>query len=471
MSREIRADYQQLLMFPPSLEEWVGPEHPARFIRDFVDSLDLPSLGFRERTAQEGRPPYSTEMLLKVWLYGYLNRIRSTRLLERGCRENLGLIWLTGLNSPDHNTLWRFWRDNREALRQVFKQSVKVALHAGLLGLALHAVDGTKIKAASARRGMWHRPDLEKLLAKLDASLAEAMAEVEAAQDREQGEYRLPEELQDQEVRRQRIVDALQALADADRDHLHPKEPEARMMKVGPAVEPAYNAQAVADGTSKMLVACEVVNEEADTQQLVPMLDQAKENLGATAAENLADGGYASAAQIGLAEERRYEVLTAAGKREPTSPEDRPYHTSRFFYDEERDCCICPQGQVLTYERTKASRGKASAVRIYRCRSRDCPVRGKCTRDRQGRQVEIGPHHQAMVRQRQKRQEKGSLLRLRKVIAEPPFAWIKRHLDFWRWTVKGLENVRTQWALLCTTVNLKKLFRYWQTGRLVLASG
>lgn len=127
-------------------------------------------------------------------------------------------------------------------------------------------------------------------------------------------------------------------------------------MKVGSGVEPAYNAQVVADGASGLLVAAEVVNAESDNHQLVPMLDQVQENLGATAQETLADGGYVSGVEIARAEERGYEVLTAAGKWEPTSAEDRPYHASRFFYDESRDCCICPRVQVLTYERTKASR-------------------------------------------------------------------------------------------------------------------
>jgi transposase len=469
MSREIKADYQQRLMFPPSLEDWVGSDHPARFIRDFVDSLDLPSLGFQVRPGQVGRPHYSVELLLKVWLYGYLNKIRSTRQLERSCRENLGLVWLTGMNAPDHNTLWRFWQDNREGLRQVFKQSVRVALHAGLVGLALHAVDGTKIMTASSRRGVWHREDLEKLLIHLDESLTEVMLQVESATGREQGEYRLPEELQDQLTRRQRIQEALKFLADAGQDHLHPAEPEARFMKLGPVIELSYNAQVVADEDSRLVVAAEVVNAEADVHQLVPMLDQVKENLGVTAQENLADGGYAASSQVALAEEKGYEVLIPAGKREPLSTEDRPYHTSRFRYDESRDCCICPRGQVLTYERTKAGRRKTYMVRIYRCRGfRDCPVHRQCSRNPRGRQVEIGPHHQAMERQRQKRREKKTLLPLRKTIVEPVMAWVKWHLDFRRWTVRGLENVRTQWALLCTTINLKKLFKHWVAGRLVL---
>lgn len=468
MSKEIKADYQQRLMFPPSLEDWVGSDHPARFIRDFVDSLDLPSLGFKDRPGEVGRPHYSVGLLLKVWLYGYLNKIRSTRQLERSCRDNLGLVWLTGMNAPDHNTLWRFWQGNREGLRQVFKQSVQVALHAGLVGLALHAVDGTKITTASSQRGVWHREDLEQLLVHLDKSLEEVIIQVESAASQEQGEYRLPEELQDQLARRQRIQEALKFLADAGQQHLHPGEPEARMMKAGSGIELSYNAQVVADEASSLVVAAEVVNAEADVHQLVPMLDQVKENLGATAKENLADGGYASSSQVALAEERGYEVLIPVGKREPRSAEDRPFHTSRFRYDEGRDCCICPRGQLLTYERTKPSRRNIYTIRVYRCRSRDCPVRRQCSRDPRGRMIEIGPHHQAMERQRQKRREKKTLLPLRKVIVEPVMAWVKWHLDFRRWTMRGLENVRTQWALLCTTINLKKLLKYWVAGRLVL---
>jgi len=469
MSREIKADYQQRLMFPPSLEDWVGSDHPARFIRDFVDTLDLPNLGFRTSSGEVGRPHYSADLLLKVWLYGYLNKIRSTRQLERSCRDNLGLIWLTGMNTPDHNTLWRFWQENRQGLRQVFKQSVRVALHAGLVGLALHAVDGTKILTASSQRGVWHREDLEQLLAHLDESLHEVMVQVETAASKEQGEYRLPEELQDQVRRRQCIQEALKFLAEAGQDHIHPGEPEARMMKAGPGIELSYNAQVVADEASSLVVAAEVVNAEADVHQLVPMLDQVKENLGSTAQENLADGGYSSSAQIALAEERGYEVLIPAGKREPLSAEDRPYHSSRFRYDESRNCCICPRGQILTYERTKPGRRKSYNVRIYRCRHfRDCPARRQCSRDPRGRMVEIGPHYQAIERQRQKRQAKKDVLSRRQAIVEPVMAWVKWHLDFRRWTMRGLENVRTQWALLCTTINLKKLINHWIAGRLVL---
>jgi transposase len=474
MSREIFADYDQLLMFPPAVDDWVGPDHPARFVRDFVDSLDLESLGLRVRESAMGRPHYGAALLLKVWLYGYLNSIRSSRKLERGCREHMGLIWLTGMKPPDHNTLWRFWLDNKKALRGVFKRSVRIALDADLLGIVVHALDGTKIMACSSRRAVWHKEELEKLLARVEESISDVMRQVERSERKEVGEWRLPESLQDAVERKRFIQEAIARCEEQEIKHLHPGEPEARLMKHGRTIELSYNAQAVADQKTGMVVAQDVVNDENDTSLLVPMLDLVKENLEKTAKETLADGGYASAAQIHEAEKATYSILTNPGPNEESETSDsanKPYHTSRFIYDEENNRCVCPHGNILPFERTKQSRWKTHELRIYRCRDfRECPFRSQCSSSKSGRTIEITPYHQAVVRQREKRQNPASkeLLKARKAIIEPVFGWIKRNLSFRRWTVRGLDNVKAQWSLLCTTINLKKLYKYWMAGSLRL---
>ena len=473
---QIRADYKSVFLLPPCIEDWVGPDHPARFIRDFVDSLDLEDLGFRVPKAETGRPAYAADLLLMVWLYAYFNRIRSARKIEKACLENMGFIWLTGMNGPDHNTLWRFWRDNKKVFKGVFKQSVRVAVKAELIGMALHAMDGTKIMVRSSREKFKNRDQLERMLEHLDRWVADVMTETEKCEQEEYGEHRLPKALQDELKRKQRIQEALQELAESDKNVVHPGELDARYMKNRRSVEPSYNAQAVADRTSGMIVAEEVIDQGADNGQLVPMLDRVRENVGATAQETVADAGYFASTQIALAEEKGYGVLVARSSGESTAQKgakSAPYHASRFIHDPERDVCICPRGALLSFLQKKVTGKNRNEVRRYRCGDyATCPGRWDCSKAKNGRLIDINVHREALERHGKKREdsEKEKLLKARKAIIEPVFAWIKRHLGFRRWTVCGLHNVRSQWSVICTTINLMKLYRHWLAGRLVFST-
>jgi transposase len=465
MSQEIHADYAQMDLLPQSLEDWVAPDHPARFIREFVDALDLQELGFQRRESAEGRPPYAAELLLKVWVYGYLSRIYSTRELEKACRETLGLLWLTGRNDPDHNTLWRFWRDNLVALRGVFRQVVQVARQNHLVGLICHAVDGTKIRAACSRRTMEHRVELEEELAKVEATIAEMERAVETAEAQEEGEYRLPEGLAEKQQLRAAIRGSLAAMQAMGREHRHPQEPEARVMKGEGRQEPAYNAQAVADQEHQLIVAEAVVNEENDLHQLTAMIGEAQRNIGEAAKETVADGGYGSAEELGKAEAQGYGVVVSLQDPSPV----KEFHTSRFQYDAEHDQVVCPRGEGLPFQGIRRHQQKPFPLRVYRCQNfRDCPVREACTRDRHGRLIEIGPYHGAVERQRQKQgaAENRQLLKKRKAIIEPVFGTIKQGMGFRRYTVRGLAKVKTQWSLVCTAFNLRKLHVLWRKGKL-----
>jgi len=313
MSQEIRANYEQMDLLPQSIEDWVPRDHPARFIREFVDALDLVELGFAERKSEEGRPPYANDLMLKVWLYGYLARIRATRELERACREHLSLIWLTGRHAPEHNSLGRFWAANRRALREVFRVGVKVAAAQGLIGMICHAVDGTKIRALASRRTVEHQEDLEKVLARVEGELEKMEAAIEAAEQAPGTDYRLPEGLRKAEKLRAAILDSLAKMRWAERAHLHPQEPEARLMPCEGRQDPAYNAQAVVDAQASIIVAEEAVQAESDIAQLVPMLEEVQANLGGVAKDTGADGGYSSGEQLEVAEARSYEVLVAPG--------------------------------------------------------------------------------------------------------------------------------------------------------------
>jgi transposase len=466
MASPIAPDYGQQFLFPPALEDWVAIDHPARFLREFVDQLDLAALGFVMPVVVEGRPPYHPSLLLKIWLYGYYHRIRSTRKLETACREHLSLLWLTGLIQPDHNSLWRFWRDNKKALRAIFKQTVQVAARTGAIGLALQALDGTKIQAAASTPQGWSKEYMEKVLAQLDAALDDLELKVVAENaDVAAPGYRLPAGLSQRQALRDQIKTGLAQIQADGRKSYHPVEPEARRMKVGDINRYAYNAQAVADAKAGVIVACDATRQENDHGQLVPLIQQAREHLGvaAQATVTLADTGYGAGADLAAADQHGLAVLVPPA--EGTPAKDNPYATQHFHYDPTPQSVTCPQHRRLDHEGHTTKEGVR--VERFRCHHGDCPVRAHCTRDPKGRQIEVRPHTAVVQAMRQKLAEPliRAQWRERSTIIEPRFGQIKQHDGFRRWTVWGLEGVKTQWSLLCATLNLRVLYSRWRAGR------
>jgi transposase len=465
MSHFIAPDYGQQFLFPPALEDWVAADHPVRFLREFVDQLDLPALHFVMPQAAQGRPPYAPSLLLKIWLYGYYFRIRATRQLEVACRDHLPLRWLAGLIVPDHNSLWRFWRDNKKALREVFKQTVRVALAADCVGLALQALDGTKIPAAASGYSGRSKEEMEKLLAALDAALQQTELKIVAENaDLDTPALSLPAGLAQREALREEIKKGLAQLAADGRRHYHPIEPQARRMKVNAGNPFAYNAQAIADEKEGIIVACETTRQETDAGQLTPMIQQARENLGpaATAAQTttLADSGYGAGADLQAAADQQMNVLVPPAQGKPAR--DNPYATQNFTYDASAHTVTCPRGVLLDHEGHTLQ--KELRIERFRCHCRDCPVRGQCTRDPKGRQIEVWPHTPTVQEMRARLREPATerQWRKRREIIEPRFGQIKQHEGFRRWTVWGLEGVRTQWSLLCATLNLRVIYRAWR---------
>jgi transposase len=469
VSHAIRANRGQLFLLPPSLDDWVPAEHPVRFVRDLVESFDLPALGFQESAGEEGRPHYSAEMLVGVWVYGYIERVRSSRALERACLRDVAFLWLTGNEHPDHTTLARFFASHKKALVRLFKQVVRVAGRAGLVGFALHAVDGTKIGAASSMDTALHRAQLEKELKRLDQVVEAQVAQIEVAEQSDEPSYALPEPMRDPSRRKQVIVQALAELIQADTDHLHRNERDARVMKGRGGVVLGYNAQAMVDHDSDLIVAADVVGNETDNAQLVPMLAQTLETTGQVAEQTVADAGYASGEQFDEAERRHLPVIVA------TTPEPAgagEFHKSNFQFDAERDVYLCPRGEALPFQRVEPPThgGKSYPRRIYRCHNRECPVRGQCTQDSKGRAIKRSPYEEPFARQVAHRTEPTAqkLLGLRKEIVEHTFGIAKSADGFRRFTLRGLNGARAQWAMVCTAINLRKLVASWRAGQLAL---
>jgi transposase len=352
MAQPIAPDYGQQFLFPPALEDWVPADHPVRFLREFVDQLDLPALHFALPAAVNGRPPYHPSLLLKIWLYGYYFRIRASRKLEAACAEVLPLVWLCGLIKPDHNSLWRFWDENKNNLRALFKQTVSLALRTGCVGLALQALDGTKIQAAASTARGWNQERMEKLLAALDEVIDQT--ELKIAQENADlaapRAAHLPAGMAERKALREQIKKGLAQLAADQRQHYHPVEPEARRMKLRDQNRYAYNAQAVADEKEGILVACDTTRHENDGGLLVPLIEQARENLGVAASQTLtlADQGYGAGADVAAAAEKNLPLLVTPAEGTPAG--DNPYAAQHFTYDARARTVTCPRGHMLDHE-------------------------------------------------------------------------------------------------------------------------
>jgi transposase len=478
----VKADYNQQYLLPPSLEDLLDSGHPARFLREFVDSLDSSRFELFETKGSHGRPHYSWDLLMKVWLYGYFHKVRTTRDLERWCHNDIGMMWLTGMNYPDHNTLWRFFNRNKKAIRAIFKEATEAVLDLGMISFALHALDGTKIQAQVSTRTGWNEGKLAKAMMDLDSSIDEVISEIESFPSNEDDGYLMPEELrnkanltmklEEHRKRRAELDDVHKEMEAINRRHLHEKDKDARMMKCWKVKDYAYNAQGVVDEGSGLIVAQDVVNDENDNNMLTPMIEQVEENLGERARETVADGGYYSPEQLIKAEEAGMDVIINISKQIEPACDGNDYHKSRFKYDAEKDVFICPQGKELRFERIKNNRQKKNKLRVYRCHHwKDCPKNSSCSSEKRGKSIEMGPQYAALQRQIQKQKDpyKKELLAKRKGIVEPVFGIIKHCMGFRRFTVRGLEKVKTQWSLICTTLNLRKLFKLWCAGKLVFA--
>ncbi len=346
-----------------------------------------------------GAPAYHPRLLLSVWLYGFMTGIRSCRKLEAACRDQISFLWLTGWQHPDHNTLWRFYQAHRHAMRALLKLTVRTAVEVGLVDLAVQAIDSTKVAANAAGDRTYDGAGLERLLARTDATIKELEAQNEGGDD--PPPPRLPEELHQAQVLRERVQWAMEHLTQQGLRRVNLTDEDAQLMKGRQGIMPAYNAQAMvspldpaqASGSGMLITAADVVNTAADSAQLLPMLEESEEMTGVRVPVTLADGGYHTAKNL-EAGARRGDVFVMPERYHPDV--QGPYFKDSFVYDAAADSYVCPQGQRLPFRGIRRANGKSPGpFRVYRasrtaCRA--CPAYGVCTKDKHsGRALWIGP--------------------------------------------------------------------------------
>ena len=463
---------EQMWMLPPTLDEMIPEDHPARFVAEFVDGLnrdDWAELGVDIEGSWTGAPAYHPRALLGVWLYGFMTGVRSCRKLEAACGDQISYLWLTGWQRPDHNTLWRFYKSHRQSMRKLLKRTVQTAVRMDLVELALQAVDGTKVGANASGDRTLDAEGLQRLLRRLEDAVRDLEAQSEAGEDA--APVHLPQELAEKTALREQVRRAMEELSErGDINHINLTDTDARLMRTRQGITPCYNAQAMVSPTQTeagkrgmLITAVEVTDDPDDHSQLAPMLQKAEETTGVRSEMTLADAGYHSGSNLEECALRDQQVVMPEAQRRALG---HPYHKDRFTYDEETDSYICPKGQWLRFTRMKRRRG--IAVRLYRASGavcRACPVFGVCTRDgRNGRALEIGPHDTALRRHRRwmRTDEARQSYDRRKGLVEPVFGIIKEQQAARRVLLRGIDNVAAEWGLLATAFNLRTLWRGWR---------
>src|SRR5215204_1459815 len=310
MNHVCGVDREQTLLLPETVEDYVAADNPVRFIDAFVASLDLHALGFaRAIAAYTGRPAYEPGTLLRLYLYGYLHRVRSSRALEKECHRNLELLWLLRRLAPDHKTIADFRRDHRAGFKLVHRQFHLLCHKLKLFGGELVAIDGTKLAAVNARDRHFNQRKLEELIARADARLGGYLQELDAgdtaeAQQEQLTRAELEEKIAALQEKKQWHEELLAQLADGEDKQLCTTDSDARKMHASQGTVVGYNAQSAVDARHKLIVADDVTNEVTDYQQLHAMATEAKETLAVEQLEVVADQGYYNNADVSLCVEK-----------------------------------------------------------------------------------------------------------------------------------------------------------------------
>jgi len=459
----------QSTLYPETLDEVIALDSAVRVIDAFVDSLDLAALGFlKVEVEATGRPPYDPGDLLKLYLYGYLNQIRSSRRLEREARRNVEVFWLINRLAPVFKTIAGFRKDHPEAIAGVCRAFIKFCREQSVFGGEVLAIDGSKIAAVASRKQVITK----KKLAERDAAIERKIAEYLSAMDEADAEETPVEPVKADVAAAVAALKAQRAELQQQaeqlvREGLQQKvltEPEARLMRTPRGHQVAYNAQIAVDAQHDLIVAFDLTNEGNDLQQLHPMAQQGKAALGADQVIAVADTGYSNGEHGKQCEEDGITAIVPRAER--VNPKGKQYFSrDRFAYDRESDSWSCPAGEVLKLFKTSRTKQKKE-YRTQACPA--CPLKSQCTETAQ-RIIVRTFHDDDREAMHQRAMADPSWMKLRRQVAEHPFGTIKWLMGIPRFLVRGLRKAKAELALSVTAYNLKRLIAIKGTPALLKA--
>jgi len=450
----------QLLLLPEAVDDYVDADNPVRFIDAFVDGLDLAAAGFaRVEAKATGRPGYAPGDLLKLYVYGYLNRVRSSRRLEREAQRNIEVIWLLRGLKPDFKTIADFRRDNRGAFKSVFRQFVLLCRRLDLYGRELLAVDGTRIKAVNNKDRNFTRNSLSEFIRSADERLEDYLARLDAG-DVEDGATpggsrtkNLAEKIEALQEKRGRYEAMLTQLDQTGEDQISLTDPESRAMAAHTKVGVGYNIQIAVDAKNKLIAEQAVTNQVVDMGLLTATAEPAREILGVETIDVVADRGYFKAEDIEACEKAGCIPHVPKPQR-GSSVRDGLFRKDEFRYDAERDAYVCPAGQLLRPIRHGRLRDLAKVDYGNPKACRDCPLRARCTND--VRSVSRLQNEDVLDRMAERLKARPEILDRRREVVEHPFGSIKQWMYQGAFLMRGLAKVRAEFSLTALAYNLRR---------------
>jgi transposase len=461
----------QATLFPERIEDYIDEDNPVRFIDFFVDGLYLEQLGFHGMKPKEtGRPAYHPATMLKLYIYGYLNRIQSTRRLEREAGRNIELMWLLGRLRPDFKTIANFRRSNGKAIRQVCAEFIGLCRKLDLFSQALVAIDGSKFKASNNRDKNFTPAKLKRRVEEIDKSIARYLSRLDRVDDAEPDAQSQSGKLQDkiaslkEEVQRLKSLET-EVLAAPDKQ-LSMTDPDARSMRSRGTGIVGYNVQTAVDAAHHLIVTHDVINQNNDRSQLASMAIDARTQMGVEDLEVMADRGYYKGEEIKKCED---EGITTYLPKTRTSNNKAHglFDRSDFRYIPSEDAYHCPAGETLIWRMTTQEKGQ-NLHRYWSSNCQTCKLKSKCTTGKE-RRVTRWEHEEVLERMERRLARDPDKMRTRCQTVEHPFGTLKHWMGATHFQMTTLKHVKTEMSLHVLAYNMKRVMNILGVASLIEA--
>lgn len=453
-------DRKQTCLFPVSLEDSIEEDNSVRSIDQFVNSLNLEELGFRADFTENGPPAYHPGLLLKLYIYGYMNRVRSSRQLEKECKRNIELMWLLESLAPDHNTISNFRKNNPKAIKKVFHATVQIARNFGLIGATLIAGDSTKFRAQNSKKNNYNHKKIKRHLDYIDNKLEQynnALSENEDAIEKDI----INKQIDKHKARKEQYKNIEKQLNESGDTQISTSDPDTRHMIVrGNITEVAYCVQTTVDADYNIPFDYKVTNSN-DSKAMGHMLQRAKTVLRTNSFTALYDKGYHTGSELATANRLGIKTLVAipAIGRASQAPDPR-YNSEHFIYNHQKDTYTCPQGNTL---KSNASTYKGRNYRFKQYKTnkcKNCPVRSLCTTSKaNGKIIQRSEYQQFIENNKKNVEQNPQAYKRRQAIVEHPYGTIKRQWGFDHITTKRTKlRASADVGLMFIAYNLKRIW-------------